>query len=74
MNLLSKNWSLNRKRDILSKVKDLKYMNIQKVRQCFYDGKTYWTKTQLSDVTQLSLSIHDKYFAGIIKKSKKYFL
>ena len=73
MNLLSKNWSLNRKRDILSKVKDLKHMNIQKVRQCFYDGNI-WTKTQLSDVTQLSLSSMTNILQELLKNQEIFFI
>lgn len=73
MNLLSKNWSLNRKRDILSKVKDLKHMNIQKVRQCFYDGNI-WTKTQLSDETQLSLSSMTNILQELLKNQEIFFI
>lgn len=57
----------------MSKVNDLKHMNIQKVRQCFYDGKV-WTKTQLADVTQLSLSSMTNILQQLLTNEEIFFI
>lgn len=53
----------------LSKVNDLKLMNEQKIRECFYNGQV-WTKNALSEVTGLSLASSTNILQELLKKEE----
>ena len=57
----------------MSKVKDLKCMNIQKIRKCFYQGKV-WTKTDLANQTHLSLASITNILQELLKNEDIFFI
>lgn len=57
----------------MSKVNDLKYMNIQKIRKCFYQGKV-WTKNELAKATHLSLASTTNILQELLKNEEIFFI
>lgn len=53
----------------MAKVNDLKQENIQKIRECLYDGKV-WTKNDLALKTQLALSTTTNILQELLKSQE----
>lgn len=58
--------------DNLSKINDLKQMNEQMIRTCFYDGQI-WTKTALSQKTGISLASTTNILQELLKNNEIVF-